>query len=102
MGDSVGYWEGDTLVVDVTNFSPDTRIDKDGSWHDDNMYVTERFTRRGNTLKYEVKIEDPTLFAQPFTPTVPILISGAAGKHVEEDYPCVERSQQHLIGLERH
>jgi hypothetical protein len=102
MGDSVGHWEGDTLVVDVTNFSPDTWIDKDGSWHDDYLHVTERFTRKGNTLKYEVKVEDPTLFAQPFTPAVPMLILGPAGKHVEEDYPCVERSQQHLVGLERH
>jgi hypothetical protein len=102
MGDSVGHWEGDTLVVDVVNFSPDTWIDKDGSWHDENMHVTERFTRQGNTLKYEVKIEDPTLFAEPFTPAATTLVAGAASKHVEEDYPCVERSQQHLVGLERH
>lgn len=102
MGDSTGRWEGDTFVVDVTNFSPDTWIDHDGSWHDDNLHVTESFTRKGNALTYAVKIEDPTLFAEPFTPKPETLILGGSGKHAEEDYPCVERDQAHFVGTERH
>jgi hypothetical protein len=102
MGDSIGYWEGDTFVVDVGNFSPDTWIDHDGSWHDDSLHVTETFTRKGNTLIYAVKMEDPTLFAEPFTAKPATLILGAPGKHADEDYPCVEQDQAHFVGTERH
>ena len=58
-GDSRGRWEGDTLVIDVTNFSPKT--DFQGSR--ENLHVVERFTRSGaDTLLYEATIEDPTVW----------------------------------------
>jgi hypothetical protein len=63
-GDSRGHWEGDTLVVDVTNFSPKT--DVFGSR--ENLHLVERWTRTGPTsLAYEVTIEDPTVWARPWT-----------------------------------
>ena len=63
-GDSRGRWEGDTLVIDVTNFSPKT--DFQGSRQD--LHVVERWTRTGpKTLAYEVMIEDPTVWTQPWT-----------------------------------
>jgi hypothetical protein len=63
-GDSRGHWEGDTLVIDVTNFSPKT--DFQGSR--ENLHVIERFTRTGpNTLVYEARIEDPTVWTQPWS-----------------------------------
>src|SRR5499427_5843626 len=63
-GDSRGHWEGDTLVVDVTNFSPKT--DVFGSR--ENLHLVERWTRTGpNTLAYEALIEDPTVWARPWT-----------------------------------
>jgi len=63
-GDSRGHWEGDTLVVDVTNFSPKT--DVFGSRQD--LHLVERWTRTGPmTLAYEVKIEDPTVWTRPWT-----------------------------------
>jgi hypothetical protein len=63
-GDSRGHWEGDTLVIDVTNFSPKT--DFQGSR--ENLHLVERWTRTGeSTLEYEVRIEDPTVWAQPWT-----------------------------------
>jgi len=102
MGDSIGRWDGDTLVVDAVNFSPDTWIDRDGSWHDANLHVSESFTRKGNTLVYSVRIEDPTLFAEPFTPKPATLIQDAPGKHAGEDYPCMEQDQAHMIGTQRH
>jgi hypothetical protein len=67
-GDAVGHWEGDTLVIDVVNIDPDTWLDGDGSFHDDNLQVVERLTRQGNTLRYEVTADDPTLFQKPFSP----------------------------------
>jgi hypothetical protein len=63
-GDSRGHWEGDTLVVDVTNFSPKT--DVFGSR--ENLHLVERWTRTGpNTLAYEALIEDPTVWVRPWT-----------------------------------
>jgi hypothetical protein len=102
MGNSVGHWEGDTLVVDVMNFSPDTWIDRDGSWHDDNMHVIERFTRKGNSMVYEVRVEDPTLFAEPYVPKAVNLLLGPAERHAEEDYPCIEKDRAHMVTSERH
>jgi hypothetical protein len=63
-GDSRGHWEGDTLVIDVTNFSPKT--DVFGSR--ENLHLVERWTRTGpKTLAYEVTIEDPTVWTRPWT-----------------------------------
>jgi len=64
LGDSVGRWEGDTLVVDTTNFSDKTRFR--GS--SENLHVVERFTRTGpNTLRYQFTIDDPTTWTKPWT-----------------------------------
>ncbi|PYU28091.1 MAG: hypothetical protein DMG31_20905, partial [Acidobacteria bacterium] len=63
-GDSRGHWEGNTLVVDVTNFSPKT----DFLGSRENMHLVERWTRTGpKTLEYEVTIEDPTVWTRPWT-----------------------------------
>jgi hypothetical protein len=63
-GDSIGRWEGDTLVVETTNFHPNHGFR--GSW--ENLKVTERLTRRdANTLNYRFTVEDPTTFTAPFT-----------------------------------
>ena len=63
-GDSRGRWEDDTLVIDVTNFSPKT--DVFGSRQ--NLHLVERWTRTGpKTLAYEVTIEDPTVWTRPWT-----------------------------------
>jgi len=64
LGDSIGRWEGDTLVVDTTNFTEKTRFR--GSSPD--LHVVERFTRTGpNTLLYRFTIDDPKTWARPWT-----------------------------------
>jgi len=63
-GDSRGHWEGNALVIDVTNFSAKT--DFQGSR--ENLHLIERWTRTGpNTLEYEVTIEDPTVWTRPWS-----------------------------------
>jgi hypothetical protein len=63
-GDSRGHWEGDTLVIDVTNFSEKSNYQ--GSH--ENLHLIERWTRTdANTLEYVVTIEDPTVWTRPFT-----------------------------------
>ena len=64
-GDSRGHWEGDTLVVDVTNF-PTNRINYRGAGG--SLHVVERFRRvDAKTVRYEVTMEDPTTFSRPWT-----------------------------------
>jgi hypothetical protein len=68
MGDSRGHWEGDTLVVDVTNFAPETNFR--GSR--ENLHLVERFTRvDAETLLYEFTVEDPSTFTRPWTAAIP-------------------------------
>jgi hypothetical protein len=63
-GDSRGHWEGNTLVIDVTNFS--SKTDYQGSR--ENLHLVERWTRTGsNTIEYQVTIEDPTVWSQAWT-----------------------------------
>jgi hypothetical protein len=63
-GDSRGHWEGNTLVVDVTNFSPKT----DFRGARENLHLVERWTRTApNRLEYEVTVEDPTVWTQTWT-----------------------------------
>jgi hypothetical protein len=69
MGDSRGHWEGNTLVVDTTNFSG--KFSFRGS--DENLHLTERFTRVSpDTLLYEFTVDDPTAFARPWTAQIPV------------------------------
>ena len=63
MGDSIGWWEGDTLVVETTHIPPNQHFM--GSWKD--LKVTERFTRAGkNRLHYAFTVEDPTIWDKPW------------------------------------
>jgi hypothetical protein len=66
------------------------------------MHVIERFTRKGNTLLYELRVEDPTLFEQPFTAKAVTLVLGAANRYAQEEYPCVEKDKSHMVTTERH
>jgi hypothetical protein len=69
-GDSVGHWEGDTLVVDTVNFNGRTRLDTVGHPHSDQLHVVERYSRvdRGH-LGYEVTIDDPRTFTKSWKNT---------------------------------
>jgi len=63
-GDSRGHWEGNTLVIDVTNFSPKTDI----LGSRENLHLVERWTRTGPaSLEYVVTVEDPTVWTRPWT-----------------------------------
>jgi len=64
MGDSRGRWDGNTLVIDVTNFHPNTNYRGSG----DSLHLIERYTRTGpNAMRYEVTIDDPRTFERPWT-----------------------------------
>jgi hypothetical protein len=68
-GDSRGHWEGDTLVVDTTNFSEKTNF----RGASENLHVIERFTRKGpNGLEYQITLSDPTTWTKPWTLMIPL------------------------------
>ncbi len=72
MGDSRGHWEGDTLVVDVTNHNDRTWFDMAGDFHSEQLHVVERYTMRdANTIQYEATITDPKTFSRPWTISMP-------------------------------
>jgi hypothetical protein len=67
-GDSRGHWEGDTLVVDVTNFNGRTWLDMEANFVDENEHVVERYTMTGaDTIAYSATVDDPTVFTKPWT-----------------------------------
>lgn len=68
MGDSRGHWEGNTLVVDVTNNNDKTWFDLVGDFHSDALHIRERYTFVSpDTISYEATFEDPKVYTRPFT-----------------------------------
>ena len=71
-GDSIGRWEGDTLVVDTTNFSKERAYRGASS----NMHLVERFTRVDrNTLRYEFTVDNPETWTKPWSASIPMALS---------------------------
>jgi hypothetical protein len=74
-GDSIGHWEGDTLVVDVVGLNDETWLGsgtvgpKYAMMHSDQLHVVERWTRTGDVLTYEATVEDPVMFTKPWVMT---------------------------------
>jgi hypothetical protein len=67
MGDSIGKWDGDTLVIETTDFNDRTWLDTAGHQHTANMRVIERYTRTGpETLAFEISVEDPAYYSRPW------------------------------------
>jgi len=88
VGDSVGHWEGDTLVVDVTGFNEQM---SGQSIHSDALHIIERFTRVDyNTINYEARVEDPKALTKPYTIQSKIMLR--PGTRIRE-YVCEENNQ---------
>jgi hypothetical protein len=85
LGDSRGRWEGDTLVVDVTDFNDETWLDRAGNFHSDAFHVVERWTFLDpNTIEYKARIEDPKVFSAPWN------ISAILHRHREKNFQLIE------------
>ena len=98
MGYSVGRWEGDTLVVDVSDFSPYTWFDRSGNFHSDALHVVERYTPISrDAIRYEATIEDPKVFTGPWTISLPLY------RRLEPDaaildFRCIEHVEETIYG----
>ena len=98
MGYSTGKWDGDTLVVDVTDLEEQTWFDRAGNFHSDALHVVERYSViDANTLHYEATIEDPKVFTRPWTIGMPL--HRRREKHAQlMEYKCVEFVEELLYG----
>ena len=68
MGDSRGRWEGNTLVVDITNTNAQTWLDQVGGFHSDALHMVERFTVvDADTIQYQATLTDPKVYTRPWT-----------------------------------
>ena len=85
MGDSVGHWEGDTLVVDAVGFNDKTEVS--GYMHTESLHVVERYRRVETGLQYDVTVDDPNVFASPWTLPTRILPFRPDLERVDE-YVC--------------
>jgi hypothetical protein len=98
MGHSVGKWEGDTLVVDVTDLKDTTWFDRAGNFHSDALHVVERYTPISPYhLMYEATIDDKKVFTRPWKMKMPLY------RHMEEkprvmEYRCVQTVEELLFG----
>ena len=98
MGQSVGRWEGDTLVIDVTGLDERTWFDRAGNFHSDALHVVERYTpMTADILSYEATIEDPKVYSRPWKIQMPLY------RHVEKnarlmEFKCVEFVEDLLYG----
>jgi len=90
MGDSVGHWEGDTLVVDVTNFNDKGWLSGTGTFHSDALHVTERYTRVDkDQIDWVITMEDPNVLTKPWTVKTTLMLR--EGTRLQE-YVCAENN----------
>jgi len=98
MGHSVGRWEGDTLVVDVTRLNDQTWFDRAGNFHSDALHVVERYTPLSpDALTYEATIEDPQVFSRPWKMSMPLYRRLEKNAQLLE-FKCVEFVEELVYG----
>jgi hypothetical protein len=98
MGWSNGKWEGESLVVDTTDFIDKSWFDRSGNFHSDALHVTERLTAMDKDhLNYEVTIEDPNVFTRPWKMSMPLYRIVEKNAQVLE-YKCIEFSEDVIYG----
>ena len=70
-GHSIGWWDGDSLVVDTTGFNERFWLDRKGLPHTDQLHTIEEFTRTDReTMRYEITVDDPGAYTKPWTTSV--------------------------------
>jgi hypothetical protein len=95
LGDAHGHWEGDTLVVETSNFNELTWLTDDGAFHSPKLKVTEWLTRRGNEIEYRAKIDDPGVLAEPWQPRPRRMV--LSDLEMAEPAPCVEQDMSQMV-----
>ena len=98
MGHSVGHWEGNTLVVHVTNFNDRTWLSRAGDFHSDALDVVERFTPiTADALRYEVTLTDPNVYTRPWKMSM-VLYRQLEENATLMDFRCLEFVEETFLG----
>jgi hypothetical protein len=98
MGHSVGHWEGDTPVVDVTHLNDQSWFDRAGDFHSDALHVVERYTpATPDALTYEATIDDPKVFSRPWKMSMPLYRRLEKNAQLME-FKCVEFAEELMYG----
>jgi len=98
MGQSVGHWEGDTLVIDVTGMNDQSWFDRAGDYHSEALHVVERYTRTSpDVIAYEATITDPKVFARPWKISMPLYRRQEKNAQLL-DFKCPEFVEELLYG----
>jgi len=101
MGQSYGYWDGDTFVIEVTGLDDRTWLDRAGNYHTYELKVTERYTLESeNVIQYEATMEDPNIFERPWTISMPIYRRLEKGFELPQ-FKCVEFVEELMYGKYR-
>ena len=100
LGDAVGHWEGDTLVIETVNFNEDTWLTDDGAFHTKDLKVTERLSRNGDTMTWVATADDPKVLAQPWN--VRPRAMRLTANELQEPVPCVEQDLSHVVDGSHH
>jgi hypothetical protein len=100
LGDAIGWFEGDTLVVETVNFTDETWLTDNGAFHTRDLRVVERLRRAGDTIEYEAVAHDPTVLSEPWSPRPRVL--SRLETEIEESPRCEERDLEHMVDGSSH
>ncbi|HZI81841.1 MAG TPA: hypothetical protein VFD69_20105 [Vicinamibacterales bacterium] len=100
LGDSIGRFEGDTLVVETTNFNDDTWLTDNGAFHTTDLKVVERLRRVGDTIEYTATSHDPAVLVEPWN-SKPYTM-WITSQELEEPARCEDRDLDHVVDGTHH
>jgi len=100
LGDSIGHFEGDTLVVETTNFNEDTWLTDNGAFHTTGLKVVERLRRVGDTIEYTATAHDPAVLAEPWS-SKPFTM-WITSQELEEPARCEDHDLEHIVDGSHH
>jgi hypothetical protein len=100
LGDSIGKWEGDTLVIEAVKFVEDTWLIDDGAFHTPDLKVVERIRYNNGKIEYQVTAHDPAVLAEPWQMRARNL--KRSEKPMHEPIPCIERDLDHVVDGTHH
>ena len=100
LGDAVGHWEGETLVVESNHFNDETWLTDNGAFHTTGLRVTETLHRVGDTIEYQATVEDPKVLLEPWKPRPRIL--KLTDVELAEPAPCTDQDLGHLVDDSHH
>ncbi len=100
LGDAVGRFEKDSLVVETINFTDETWLTDNGAFHTRDLKVVERLRRVGDAIEYQAIVHDPAVLTEPWT--LPTRVLQRSTTELEEPPRCDERDLAHMVDVSQY